>query len=168
MKFVIGCALIVSAVSANAFDFKGISLGETVDHGYLAQAHGLSCASRKDGGLSCSSSTTIAGESAELSLRSDSNNKVVSMNLIIESKSFELVAIALQQKFGSPKITKSTVQNGFGAVFEQQQLRWSKKDGQELTIRKYSSDLKTSIVSFTTREERVRMIEPTLKKLNDL
>jgi len=106
--FVIAAALVASFVSpAQAQEVKGITMGmdrTEVEKLYPQGVEGITV-----GGIS----------SAYASIAYDGNDKVESFSFFFDSGDFFKVMDAVKTKYPKIKCVTSTVQNGYGASFEQ-------------------------------------------------
>lgn len=169
MKFIAAVAFSLLSASALAFDFKGIKLGEPATRERIFDATGVKCGIGITGAIACFGNTTVANVTANMDLSSDPSGIVQKISFLLKPSDFELVAIELMKKFGTPTSREGgQLQNGFGAKFEQQTLTWENEAGDKVTFIKYAGSIRTSFLIFQTRQDLAEQLLKQKAKGSDL
>jgi hypothetical protein len=146
MKFLF-LALIASAClgRAQAFDLKGVEVGQVTTRAQLEAAFGARCAF-EDPCL-----TEIEGVHVTVRVYRDKAGRVSSLSARFDSNDFATIEKAARAKFGTPSASdQQEMQNGFGARFTARGIWWTGADGARVTLLKSFSDSTLSILSPAT------------------
>lgn len=183
--------VLASAISpAQAFDFKGLVLGEPIAAAQVEERMNTGCVSFDpgkpcdevftalhekmrvkcgegyQGATVCNGWTTIAG------VRSQVNFVIGTTGLLqrvlflsLSPDNFEAIADELRGKFGRPTSQRnSTVKNAFAAQYGQTELVWADSRGRRIDFSRYGSSLDSSLLQFSTTKGR----EPPARQKGDL
>jgi len=136
------------AATSNDLTIKGIRLHESKDD--VLNAHPeAQCAME----TYCTYRDTLGGVDCEFALIFDDAG-LNNLNIRFEPDAFDQVTAALIGKFGNPATNqRGTVQNGFGAKFDDHIYVWKGK-GWQLQAKKRSKATESSIQFFSTDAQR--------------
>lgn len=147
--FSIGCA------AQAPLAFKGLRLGANTTADEVSAATGLSCGAGYEDKVVCNGGTTIAEAAAAANFVISKSGTLQRMSFYIDSDQFDGVFLALVEKLGNPQSLKQpTVQNAFGAKFQDLVAIWRRKNGLELMAHKFGVDREKSVIIFTTSADR--------------
>jgi len=133
-------------------------------------ALGFGCGAGSQGMQVCNGSVRIGSTTtASANVVISADGILQRIDLTIPTSSFDKVAPALVEKYGPPDRESSpTLQNGFGVQFQQTQLEWKAKSGVALLALRYDGSVTDSLVSFTTRSDRLLRSNPGQARASDL
>ncbi len=154
--FLVTAALLMCS-AANALDFKGIVVGQRLDHQKLKAATGGDVIG----------DTTIAGCPAKI-IVSTTHGVVDSIYIHFEARYFETVEAALREKFGKPTATDGQrLQNGFGARFANVIEQWNGTDGSNAYLESHNTAIE-SVLYLRSKKEVDKEEERVSKAKKDL
>jgi hypothetical protein len=139
-----------AGVGATGFDVKGIVVGAPVTKERLERTLGVKCEFFWGPPITmCMGTGTFAEQTAEIfvSVVGDAGqeNMVESIYLNFSLDTFTTLAPLLLKKFGNPNSgDASTVQNAFGARYEQVEIHWKGSNGEEALYQKYCQKITES------------------------
>lgn len=116
----------------------------------------------KMGIVHCYRRLTVANIEPEILAFSFVDGQMYSISAKFSESQFDTVRDALITKYGNPTGEQSSVvQNSFGALFINRTLSWERPSSYVMLLR-YSTDLKTSALSFVHREleKKVEKLKP--------
>jgi hypothetical protein len=144
--------LISIVVNAHAFalDLKGVELGKVAPRTQLTESLGLNfgeshCRMRKDmppderraGSYRCDGAVEVEGMHFAVTVTFTEADAVEQIEGYFGLWDFDHLAAAAARKWGKPQITHATLQNGFGARYEETVYTWKLADG---VVTLYSRD----------------------------
>lgn len=185
---------VVAAPSNQPLDFKGLVLGApttpqqvedalAIPCGFsfgpgpakcddldkkLQEMRRVKCGEGLPGVQICNGTTTIAGTHATVNLVIGHDGTIQRIHLTLPDIGYDDVRRALVAKFGTPKVAHSTLQNGFGATFRQEDNFWAGAHGAQLLLSKYAGDVDNSSLYFSTPADRDLMSGRSQAPSNDL
>lgn len=99
----------------------------------------------------CNGTTTIAGHDAKVNAVIGVDGCLQRIYLILPVMAYNDVIYALVEKFGQAQhVESSTLQNGFGAIFQQESSHWVGDNSATLNVNKYAGDTRESSIYFST------------------
>lgn len=117
----------------------------------------------------CNGTTTIAGSPADVNVVIGSDGLLQRIYLTLSEIGYDDVVQALISKFGEAQHgSHSTLQNGFGTTFQQEERIWVGPNRTQLLLNKYAGDVDHSIVYFSTQSDRDLMTGAGNSPSNDL
>jgi hypothetical protein len=144
-----------SALSAWAFDFKGIAIGDTATPAQIQERLGVTCAQGYAETQICNGDVSIARAPATMNLVINSRGIVQRIDLTVAPEAFDEVTRELIRNFGNPtRTSQSVVQNGTGAKYAQTTHLWADKNGAQVLYMKYAGTLDRSRLYFSTKADR--------------
>lgn len=158
---VITLALALQVGSVSAFELKGLSLGSPTSPTQVQSAMGVKCGRGAHEMQVCNGPTTIGGIFGDVNIVISASGKLQRIWFTFKSSSFESMAEAFTEKYGKPKMDKSTGQNAFGARFGQITMSWADSRSNWILLSKDTAILGTSTISMTSPEDR-----ELLRKIN--
>jgi len=172
IKKLLAISLFASNI-AFAYDFKGIEVGAKVDRDTIADKLGVRCMdSKQEPGGFCFGETTITQTKAEVHVNYDADNIVERISLTFSPDSFGTVKAALIEKFGKPDSDKTDkVQNGMGAIFEQNTVTWLKNgdmNGDMMYLHKYGKTVTESKLVIVSKASVKKTMESAAKRKGDI
>jgi hypothetical protein len=154
IRLLLTLALLLPSFAA-AYDFKGISIGQTATPAQITEKLGVKCDEGHKGLQVCNGMVTIAREDVMMNLVISPQGIVQRINLSLSPDAFDTVAQLLIEKFGPTTTSnRSKVQNRMGAKFDQVELFWEDKNGNQVLYSRYAGMIDQSSLSFTTKEDR--------------
>lgn len=168
IKYALTIALLASN-TALAYDFKGIEVGTKTELSTFTNKLGLECINDVTGpGFYCVGATTITERKAKLSVFIDPNYTVESISVNFEPDAFGIVKTALIEKYGNPKSDEiETIQNGMGAVFEQNTVSWD-HDGDVMILTKYRTKVTESELFIASKAAMAEAHKSVQKSKGDI
>jgi len=155
MRTLLAFLCCASAVSAWAFDFKGITIGGAATPAQIQERLGVTCGEGLPGWQVCNGDVSVAREPATMNLVISPKGIVQRIRLSLSPDAFDEVAPELIRKFGNPTSTsQSVVQNRMGAKYEQIIHLWADKNGTQVLYMKYAGTLDSSTLYFSTKADR--------------
>ena len=74
-------------------------------------------------------------------------DRLVEMHVCVEPDYFQLILMALQEKYGDPQVKeKDVLQNGYGATFNNLKGTWKAKDGSTMRLERFYPNMESSCV----------------------
>jgi hypothetical protein len=170
------------AATTEGYDFKGLTLGapttaaqveerlntacvhvgggvcDEFEASMNPQGH-IHCGPGLEGVTVCNGLTTIVGAPGRVNvvISADGHLQRVMVSEF-DSERFDSVFAELQRKFGRPKtISRSILQNGFGARYQQVQATWTDSQHCQVTAWKYSGTANESSLYFGTQQDQQLM-----------
>lgn len=151
------CGLLgaAQAQSQAPLAFKGLRIGGKATPETVFAATGVSCGVGANEMQVCNGSTTIAEASADANIVISKTGVLQRMSFHIDSENFDGVFLALVEKLGNPQSLKEpTVQNGFGAKFQDLIAVWRRPQGLELRAHRFGVNRDRAVIIFTTESDR--------------
>lgn len=136
-----------------AFHMRGLQLGTTLEEAKAKDI--VTRCNEFTNGVSCDlTEATVAGVFAKDTYVSfDKVKGLRSINAEFDPESFATVAMNLNEAYGHPcNVTSGTLQNAFGAQYEDYTYKWCFKEG-ALTLRKYANRIDTMELWYLPPEE---------------
>lgn len=162
---------LIAATSAADLEFKGTKIGQA-----FTETDRFSCENRKTsmGDAVChlpyGHADSIAGQHADVVVYL-LQAKVSAIYLKFSSDGYDAVKDALSAKYGAGKSKKTILQNGLGAVFENETTLWTRPDG-ILGAERYTGSVSSGSVIMQSIESldtsRARRQEQEKQNANDL
>jgi len=137
----VGALIFCGLVSSQTLDFKGFAFGTPIPAMLKAMpgAQLLNCATSTKNGNCMLIGVTYANvypKSMYVRIRAGGLDEVM---MVIEPSEFDQIASAVAERHGKPTWSApSTLQNGFGAKFDQLEVAWKIKDGSVISGGRYS------------------------------
>jgi hypothetical protein len=148
----LGCS---TALSAWAFDFNGIAIGDPATPAQIQERLGVACSEGSAETQICNGDVLLARAPATMNLVINSRGIVQRIDLTLAPEAFEEVARELIRKFGKPtRTSQSVIQSELGAKHAQTVHLWADKNGAQVLYMKYASALDRSRLYFSTKEDR--------------
>ena len=146
------CALSAMAVAAPpATEFKGHALGSPAPLDRLSEEWLLKCKDLFSGKKDCTGYASIAEAPGDLTVTIGADGVLEQVNVFFPADRFALVKQALISKYGPPtRSWQRPVQTKSGAVFSGELNSWRRSDGSRILATLRSSDVETSLVTFTS------------------
>ncbi|WP_233884539.1 hypothetical protein [Paraburkholderia flagellata] len=155
------------ATTSAPLEFKGLVVGQTVTTQQVQSTLGIKCGIGANQMQVCNGQGTILGYPASFNVVVGSDGILDRIAIRLDSGHYAAVADAFHKKFDpATAIDHSTVQNRYGAAFENERVVWGDLNGETLMLRKYAGRLDTSSVWFSTKRDRELFSEK--KNSNDL
>ena len=144
----------VPAIPDEPYAFKELRLGMTLED-VKQNRRGLQC--RPPSGpiadIVCSShppGDTIAGVQLQSMMLGFHNDRLTSVVLVFDSKSFREVTGALREKYGAPSSEENdAVQNRAGATFDNRKLVWKNATGEIRASERFSKITQSTVQFFS-------------------
>ncbi|NUY32983.1 hypothetical protein F0160_21080 [Paraburkholderia sp. JPY303] len=156
------------ATTSATLEFKGLVVGQAVTTQQIQSTLGISCGAGANQMQVCNGQGTILGYSGSFNVVVGPDGILDRIDIRLNQIHYADVADAFHKKFGPPtSIDHSTVQNKFGAKFENEHVVWGDLNGVALVLRKYAGGLDKSSVTFSTKRDR-DLLSRGMKKSNDL
>lgn len=153
--------VVLPAVAAEprstVYDFKGVEIGVPATPQDVESKLGIKCGvGGKHNQLQvCNGATTVAKERAKLNLVIGPTGLVERILLTIDADSFDSVEPEIVRKFGSPtKRETPTIQNRYGAIFQQTIDTWAGENGVRVEFKRYAGNVEDASLYFSTESDR--------------
>ena len=178
---------------AQAFDFKGLVLGEPITPAEVEARLNTGCKGRDnkpcdsidsmlydkgrircgegwEGAQVCNGTTTAAGYPADVNIVIGANGALRRVYLTrLDPDGFDAIRQEITAKFGAPKSTAAPVlRNAFGATFRQAEVTWTDAKRRHVTLSKYAGTTEAGSLLFATPEDRIATERAKKGKTGDL
>jgi hypothetical protein len=147
--------LTCAALPAWAFDFEGITIGDTATPAQIQERLGLACREGYAETMICNGEVSLARVPADMTLVINRSGIVQRIDLTLAPEAFNEVARELIRKFGNPtRTSQSVVQDATGAKHTQTVHLWADETGAQVLYMRYAGALDRSRLYFSTKADR--------------
>lgn len=141
--------------NAAQLNIAGLVAGEPTTPDAVHDALGLACGEGSQNVQVCNGVSSYASSVGDANVVIGSDGLLDRVYLTVDEDSYDDVVQSLRRQFGSPqRIARSTVQNGFGATFQQESLTWNGPHGTRLYVSRYAADVEHATVLLTSKRDR--------------
>jgi hypothetical protein len=130
-----------------SFDIKGIALDAHVTAEQVEQSlPDVRCETIYNLGQSCRGGTTLIGHYVQVDVYLN-DGAVYSITVTFDSQDYNNFAASCDRKFGKPSSRRhESLQNRFGATFDNESSTWSAQDSSRAILTRYASDPSTGLL----------------------